>query len=358
MIGVRPERSTPWAVRVGVVLLAAATVLAACRPGEPADPAERFSQAVERTFDGSFRYRLSAVSDRDALEALGDEARQVAQFLNAFSLAGTISDDVTSLEVRAVTTTPAFEIRRFAEGDVFVRLGISDLLGPGLEVDLEERILPAMIDLGIPRTVRNATTALFSGEWIGVQGQFDEDLGGVLSGEVVDNPSLDPERLQEDLGGNLPGFIGRFVTVQQELEDDGQRRYRVDLQLRALLRTVGEVNAEVSMGGLLDLAALEAQLESLPEEVAGEVIVEDGVVTSIRFDVAEAARQSGQDVAGTIQLRFDLTEHGDPAPLGRPDTAVVVPSDDLATALKIMLDNPLPVPAQEPPAPEPSEAAS
>jgi hypothetical protein len=278
---------------------------------------------------------------------LGDEARQVAQFLNTFALAGTVRDDVTSLEVRAVTTTPVFEIRRFGEDDLFVRMGISDLLGPGLEVDLEERILPAMVDLGIPRTVRNATTALFSGEWISVQGEFDGTLGGLLQDEVVDDPSADPERLQQDLGGNLPGFVRRFVSVQQEIEADGQRRYAVDLQLHALLRTVGELNAEVSVGGILDLAALEAQLASLPEQVAGEVIVADGLVTSIRFDVADAARESGQDVAGTIQLRLDLTEHGEPAPLGRPDTAVVVPSDDLAAALQIMLDNPLPAPDGE-----------
>lgn len=338
-----------------LVLLLVLGALSACRSGEPADPTERFAQAVERTFEGSFRYRLSAVSDRDALDALGAESRQVAQFLNAFSLAGTISDEVTSLEVRAVTTTPVFEVRRFAEDDVFVRLGISDLLGPGLEVDLEERILPAMIELGMPRTVRSAATSLFQGEWVGVQGRFDEDLGGVLSDEVADDASVDPERLQEDLGGNLPGFVRRFLSVQQEIEDDGRRRYAVDLQLRALLRVVGEVNAEVSVGGLLDLAALEAQLEALPEEVAGEVIVEEGLVTSIRFDVAEAARQAGQDVGGTIQLRFDLSDHGAPPQLGRPDTAVVVPSDDLATALRIMLDNPLPNPGPQPSEPQPSE---
>lgn len=353
MSGLSAPRSRARTARL-LVLLLVLGALSACRSGEPADPAERFAQAVERTFDGSFRYRLSAVSDRDALEALGPESRQVAQFLNAFSVAGTISDEVTSLEVRAVTTNPVFEVRRFAEDDVFLRLGISDVLGPGLEVDLEERILPAMVELGIPRTVRSAATSLFQGEWVGVQGSFDEDLGGVLSDEVAaDDASVDPDRLQEDLGGNLPGFVRRFLSVQQEIEDDGRRRYAVDLQLRALLRVVGEVNAEVSVGGLLDLAALEAQLESLPEEVAGEVIVEEGLVTSIRFDVAEAARQGGQDVAGTIQLRLDLSDHGAPPPLGRPDTAVVVPSDDLAAALRIMLDNPLPTPG-----PQPSEVSS
>jgi hypothetical protein len=330
--------------RIVVALAAAVTMLAACSGGEPADPSERLAQAMERTFEGSFQYRIAAVSDRDALEGLGAEARQVAQFLNAFSVAGTVNGDVTSLEIRAVTTTPAFEIRRFAADDVFIRLGITDLLGPGLQVDLEERILPAMVQLGIPRTVRSATTSLFSGQWVSVQGEFDGDLGGLLADEVVDDPSMDPQRLQEDLGGNLPGFVRRFVTVDQELESDGQRRYTVDLQLRALLRTVGEVNAEASIGGLLDLAALEEQLATLPEQVAGEIVVQDGLVTSIRFDVAAAARDAGQDVPGTIQLRFDISEHGQTPELERPDTAVVVPSDDLATALRIMLENPLPQP--------------
>lgn len=337
--------------RLAAALALVAVALTACTGREPADPSERLALAVERTFDDSFRYRLSAISDRDALEGLGAETRQVAQFLNTFSIGGTVDESVTSIEVRALTTTPVLEVRRFDDDDVFLQLGITDLLGPGLEVDVQERILPAMVELGIPRTVRTAANALFQGEWVAVQGQFDADLGGVVRDEVVEEPSGEPDRLREDLGGNLPGFVRRYVAVQQELERDGQRRYTVDLQLRALLRTVGELNAEMSLGGIVDLAALDAQLQQLPEEVRGEIIVADGVVASVRFDVAAAARDAGQDVPGTIQVRLDITDHGDPPALGRPDTSVIVPSDDLAAALRIMLDNPLPSPA-------PSEAPS
>lgn len=330
-------RRLPW--RRVVAFLALAVVvggaLTACTgDGQPADPEQALVQTVEDTLAGSFAYRLVAEADREALEALGRDLGSVAARLNLFEVSGVVADGAVSVEVQAVGSRLA-ELRRFADDAVYLRIAAGD--GPLAALatpELEGRLLGMAVQTDQPQSVVEAIGALFAGDWVGVTGAFDAAaLAGLAEGSTpaTDDGGTEPAT-------PLPDVVAEYLTVTDRTEDDGTTTLRVDLRVRALLQAVAR------LGGEVDPATLQDGLALLPETVTGDVVTRDGVVETIVFDVAEGAREAGQDVPGALELRLELSDHGAPELPEVPEALVTVPSEELAAGLAQLLTTPPPRP--------------
>ena len=303
---------------------------------EPADPEDALVQTVEDTLAGSFAYRLAAEADREALEALGSDLGAVAARLNLFDVRGVVADGTVTVDVSAMGTEPLLQVWRFADDQVFLRIAAGD--GPLAAVatpELEGRLLGMAVQTGQSDAVVAAIGALFDGAWVGVTGAFDASTLTGLAGGAEDAAAAD-EATASDLATPLPDVVAEYLTVTDRTEQDGSATLRVDLRVRALLRALARI------GGDVDVTALEDGLAALPEVVTGDVTTRDGVVESIVFDVAEGAREAGEDVPGSLELRLELSDHGDPTVPEPPDALVTVPSAELTTGLAQLLRTPPP----------------
>lgn len=313
------------------VLLVAALALGACESqAPPAGPEEALVQTVEQTLEGSFAYRLVAEADRQALEALGTSLGEVAARLNLFEVTGVVADGTVTVDVQVLGTRPLFQLRRYADDRVLVRVGAGD--GPLAAVatpELEGQLLGMAVQTGQSDAVVAAIGALFDGSWVAVTGEFDP---GLLTGD----PTTSVEDEDAELATPLPDVVADYLSVTDRTEDDGTATLRVDLQVRDLLRALA------GLGGDVDVDAVEEQLAVLPEVVTGDVVTRDEVVEAIVFDVAAGAREAGEDVPGSLEVRLELSEHGAPEVPEPPDPLVSVPSEDLAAGLAQLLATPPP----------------
>jgi hypothetical protein len=324
------RRRPVWLV---VLALVAGAVLGACTGGEPATASERLTKAVEDTFSGSYGYRISAEADRAALSGLGEGAGQAAAFLNTFALSGVVDGDVVTFDAFLLVSDPIVQVRRYSDEEMYFRLGLLDLpIEISGQTQLETNLLAVAQQEQLPQTVTDGIQGLFQGRWVGVVGPFDPAALAGITPTPATTASGAPPSLQE----GLPAFLRAFVEVNQEVADDGTRRYDVDLRLRDLLRSLAGAAGSIDAAGI-DPSTLEADLAALPETVAGRIDTEDGVVTEIHFDVAEAARALGRDVPGQILLRLQISDPGNVTVPDPPDDAVDVPSEDLASGLSALL---------------------
>lgn len=314
--------------RVGV--LAMCVVAAGCTADEPPDPEAALVQTIDETLDGAFAYRLVAEADRDALEDLGQSLGSVAARLNLFEVSGVVDGPTVSVDVQVFGTRPLFELRRFGAEELYVRVGAGD--GPLAALatpELEGRLLGVAVQTGQPDSVVSAIGALFDGEWVSITGAFDPAaLSGLSGREDGGEDGGEDGPADADLPTPLPEIVADYLTVSDQTSDDGATRTRVDLRVRDLLRAL----ASLGQDGF-DVGAFEEGLALLPETVTGDVVTRDGVVEAIVFDVAEAAREAGEDVSGSLELRFELSEHGSPEAPTVPQAEVTVPSADLAAGL-------------------------
>lgn len=318
------SRRRSWSERAWLVgLLAMGVVAGGCTADEPPDPETALVQTIDETLDGAFAYRLVAEADRDALEDLGQSLGSVAARLNLFEVSGVVDGSTVSVDVQVFGTQPLFQLRRFGSEELYVRVGASE--GPLAALatpELEGRLLGVAVQTGQPDSVVSAIGALFDGEWVSITGAFDPAALSGLSGGGEDGPA------SADLPTPLPEIVADYLTVSDQTSDDGTTRTRVDLRVRDLLRALASLGQDS-----FDAGAFEEGLVLLPPTVTGDVVTRDGVVEAIVFDVAEAAREAGEDVSGSLELRFELSEHGRPEAPAVPQAAVTVPSADLAAGL-------------------------
>lgn len=315
-----PHRRRAW-----LAGLAAAGLLAAgCTGDEPPDPETALVQTVDDTLDGAFAYRLVAEADREALEDLGRSLGSVAARLNLFEVSGVVDGSTVTVDVQVFGTEPLLQLRRYGAEEVYVRIAAGE--GPLAALatpELEGRLLGVAVQTGQPDTVVAAIGALFDGEWIGISGEFDPSTLTGLSQEGDGEGQGSGE-----LATPLPEVVADYLTVAEQTSDDGTTTHRVDLAVRDLLRALASLGSQG-----FDVATFEEGLALLPQTVTGDVVVRDGVVDAIVFDVAEAAREAGEDVSGSLELRFELSDHGGPSTPSVPDAVVTVPSPDLAEGL-------------------------
>lgn len=318
----RHRRTTALAVLLAVLLAAACT-----SDDPPADPEQALVQAMRDTLAGDVAYRLVAEADREALAALGRDLGSVAARLNLFEVSGVAVDGAMTVDVRVAGTEPLFQLRRAADDTVHLRVAAGDgVLGAVATPELEGRVLAMAVQTGQSDAVVAAIGALFAGQWIEVGGGFDGSVLDALGDGQTEGDSAAPETSTP-----LPEVVADYLVVTDRTEADGTTTQRVDLRVRDLLRALARI------GGDLDEAAVEDGLEALPEVVTGDVVTRDDRVEQIVFDVAEGARQAGDDVPGRLEVRLELSEHGEATLPPPPDAEVVVPGDDLAEGLAQLL---------------------
>lgn len=313
-----------------VVLLAVLALVVTACGSEPSDPNERLAEAFRETFDAPFSYRFVVEADREALDGLGQGAGQAAAFLSGFAVEGVVHDDTASARVKGLGTD-LMEMRAVGEEQLYVRLGVQDLLallgGGGFAA---EDVVPALESMGVSPELRAAVLDLLTGKWVGIEGGFDPASLGALAGgedQQVDDEEA-REAFEDAFGEDIPTFFERFVEVVGEPSDEeGVDNYQVLLQLREILRAASEMNEELGVSDDLSREDLEADLAELPATVPGEVSVTDGVVTSIAFRIAETVRDSGTELTGDLDLIVDFSQHGEVEPVAAPEDATVVSAE-------------------------------
>lgn len=316
------------------VVLLVSLVLAACG-GEPQDPQAALADAIDETFDGSFAYELTIDADPGALDALGEDAGQAAAFLTGFRLYGEVDGETTSANVEALGTD-LLQLLVLGEEAFYVRLGVQDLLGlMGGGGFAAEDVVPSLQALGLSTEVQSAVVEGLQGSWVGIEGALDpERFAGLLRSDPAAPDDEEAEAAVRDaFGGDLPGFIERYVTVVEEVETEEGRTLTIALQLRDLLRTAAELNTELGMQERPGLGDLEADLADLPETIPGRVVILDGRIQDMVFAVADTMREAGTAIEGDLDIRFAITEHDDVGPIVAPEGASTLTAEQFQDAL-------------------------
>lgn len=299
-----------------------ALLLAAC--GTP-DPQTRLERAVQETIRGSFAYELTLDADQ---AALGDGG-PTATFAQSLLVAGRRDGDALELRV-GLGGFDLLEVRSLSEEEVYVRVRLDQLAGlVGGGFDPQATLVPALEQAGVSQEVIDAVTAAFRGEWIGVQGEIDsQELQDAFRGATpTEDASAAEQAIREALCDDLTGFIECYVTVEEVREVEGATHFDVELAVRELVRAI----AQAASGE--EAEDLGSDLAEVPESAPAEIVVEDGRVTRVRVDLAEAVRSAGGDVPGAMALNLDLSDHGEVEPITAPEGAVTISGDQLADAI-------------------------
>lgn len=322
------------------------------------DPQTRLENAFADTFDGSFAYELTVRADQEALEGLGGQGAQAGTFLQGLAVTGRRDGDAFELRL-GFGGFDLLQLRSLNDEELYLKMALDQLgafLGGGQGFDPDTTIVPPLQQAGVAEDVVEAVRAAFNGRWVGIQGQIDSDaLQDAFGGATPSEPTNeDEEAVREALCEDLEGFAECYLVVQEVDEEDRREVFQVRLALRELVRALAE--AAPTGDQVEDLGS---DVAGLPEQVPATVIVEDGVVTRLSLDVAEAMRSGGSDAQGSIELRLDLSEHGDVEAIEAPDDAVTITGDELADAIAAMANlMSLAGELEAPPAVEPSPAPS
>lgn len=313
-----------------LLVLLVALVASAC--GGDSDPQEELAAAVEGTFDDSFAFEFTVDADQSALAALGEGAGQAAFFLSGFKIAGATEGDNTRL-VLQLLSIDVLEARSIGDEAVYLRLGLDDVAQlTGTPVDVEA-LAGQLDDLGLDPAVRQTVVTALEGGWVGVEGGLDpERLQSLLGGEETPDEAEVESAFEENFGADLPAFIERFVTVSEHSDEDGQQTFRVDLQVRELLRAAADLSQRLGERQIA-LDDLEADLQELPETIPGTIVTSGDRIDQIRFDLGESARRSGEEVEGRIDVTLALTDHGEVAAIEAPADADVLTSEQFSNAV-------------------------
>lgn len=316
-----------------IALLAAlALVSGACGTASP-DPETRLSSAVDDTFDGAFGYRLAIDADRNALDALGEGAAQTAGFLAGFAISG-VKDEAGALSVEVALGeggTPLMSLRSFGDEAFYLNVGINDFLGMAGagQFDPRDELAPALDALGFGPEIKTAVLDLLDGNWVGVEGELDaERIRTLLGADTSDTSEEDVEEATKDaLGEDIGEFVERFVTVVETTDTDDGERFDVEFQVREFLRATSELSRRVSAEGTDGLEDLEADLQDLPETIPGTILVDDGKVTEMRFEV------SGDDADGSVLVVLSLSDFDAVDDVERPEGATVLTDEQFTEAI-------------------------
>lgn len=316
--------------RLWVLLLVLAVVLTGC---SSPDPEERFVAAFEATFADSFAFTVSLEADQAALADLGDSAGGAAAFLSGIRLTGVVDGDDTRLVLEALGGS-IVEVRQVGAGGdpdaaFYLRAGIVDLLAQvGVDqFEAEDALIEELTAQGASPAVLQAIRDGFDGGWVGLAG----GLGATLGSAAREAGAVDDARTA--FGTDVRGFLDRYVEVTAF--DSGV--LRAGLRLGDLLRAAAGVGDSLPVGPDFSPEDLETDLANLPEVVAGDVLVEDGRLQELAFDVAQAARAFGQEVTGQIVVRVTFTDHGEAGPVQRPDGVEPLDSAVLDEAVAAIL---------------------
>lgn len=322
-----------------VLVVMLALVSTAC--ADQRDPEVVLAEIVERTFDEPFRFELDVEADTESLRSLGEGAGDAATFLAGLRADGTVDGEATQLRI-LLLGIEAIEVRRLAADELYLRTAAVQLLALASDPALGERLATRIEALGLDPAVEAASLAALAGRWIGIRGELDlgalSGLAGVAEdGEARPEPEAVESAARSAFGTDLPGFLRRFVLVEQVDDAEAGTRYDVALDLRELIRAANEMNAQLGSNNAVPLEELEADLEEVPGRVPGVIVTGEGRVQELRFDIALAAREFGLEIPGAITLRLGLSEHGTAPSVIPPEDPTIVTSEQLVAGVDRLL---------------------
>ena len=273
-------------------------------------PREELAAAVEATEETSVNFRVTAIADRGALDALEGGAADAATFLEQAGLVGARDPDgALRLAVTLGGDEPLLEVVSLPGGPLLLRTGLGDLLGVG-RTDPADQLDPALAELGVGEAGRRALAVSFAGGWLELTDVADVDaaLAEVFGGQDDDGAD-DGVTI-----GDLSGLLDRVEVV--DARDAGDVR-RFDLQI--------------------DASALDAGPDDGPGAAAadgsplrGQAVVRDGRVQEVRLELPPGPGGDPGD-AGVVEVVVTLTEVDD-------GTAVLRPEADAALTAAELLD--------------------
>lgn len=317
-----PRRGPRPGLLVVGVLVVLAVIVAACAGS--AEPQDELTRAVENTLGEPFSFEAVLDADRSALDSLGPEAGGMVSVLRSVQITGT-RDGETSTATISALGFELVQLRTLADDERYLQLGLSQV-APLAGVDLFDpaRLRAQLEATEVPPQVVDAVVAATEGRWVGVLGEIDT---GRLQDAMGSEPSTEEADVREALGGDLAGFVERFVEVEETTETNGQRRLEIAVLLREIVRALGEVDP----GAASEAAA--SEVAEVPEEIPGQVTLVDQRVQRVRVDLAPALRDAGTEVEGTLALEVEVQDAGDTEPVTAPDGAVTITGDELTEAL-------------------------
>lgn len=283
-----------------VAVVAALLVLVGCT-GDPT-PREELAAAVRATEETSVNFRVTAVADRGALEALEGGAADAAAFLEQAGLVGARDPDgALRLAVTLGGDDPLIEVVSLPDGPLLLRTGLGDLLGVG-RTDPAAQLDPALAELGVGEAGRRALAVSFAGGWLELTDVADVDAA---LAELFGEPA-------EDAGGtvalsDLSTLLDRVEVV--DARDAGDVR-RFDVEV--------------------DTAGLQGAAPAGAAPLVGQVVLRDGRVQEVRLELS-SPQDAAAEEAGVVELIVTLTEVD-------AGTAVLRPEADAALTAAELLD--------------------
>lgn len=317
------------------VLLAALLTTAGC---SSPSPKQRLAGALRSTLDGSFAYQLEVEADRAALRGLGGAAPQAATVLRTVRVEGRHAPDAETVTLRLLGID-AVEVRDLPDHRLYLRVGLGQLLtgfegaaqpGAGVAALLERA--------GAPDQVVAAARAAAEGRWVGIIGRLDT---AKLRRAAGPTPGPRPVPAAAALGGDIAGFVERYVEVHRVTEQEDATTYAAAVTARELLGAL----AQAAPGE--EIEDLRGQLAGVPRRVPMTVTVADGKVTTIVVDLTGAQGASPTPdgaTTGSVRLRLEVTDHGNIVPIDAPQPAVSISAEQLLEALEGLNADTLPVP--------------
>ncbi|MDP8961038.1 MAG: hypothetical protein M3N32_05400 [Actinomycetota bacterium] len=309
----------------GLALVVLTLLSGACASQQPEAQLTRVLKSTLRT---SFAYEFALQADQEVLPGLGPERDQARLLFQGLNITGHRTDERHSFTV-SVLGIDAFESRTLDEDTLYLRFGLDELARMLGEGDSSAQIVPLLRQRGLSDEAVAAVAAAFRGEWVGVEGRVEAaELRAVLGSEGDAEParSAGRESLREALGGDVEGFVERYVVVNGVSGSDDERVFEVGLRVRDLVQALAGADAT------RQVQDIEAGLEGLPELAPGTVTARDGVVTSVVVDLAEAAPASAEQ-NGTGSLRLDVSQHGKVGEIEPPPGVVVITDEQFLEAL-------------------------
>lgn len=316
---------------LAVAGLGLAVAAAACS-GPRGTPEVRFSNALEALFEDPFSFEVRIEADRASLNDLGEGAQAAADFLLGLRIRGAVDEnEAAGLDVSAFGIDDLAQFLVLGTDGLYLRASLDEFAVAADSPPLDVAGLVARLGAaGVEQPVIDAARALANGDWIGLTGLQDVEPTDDGTGAAAFDLDEAAAAIRDAFGPNLQTFVTTFLTLEETTDGD-ETRWDVTLDLAGLVAASQSLNQQLGLGDAVPTADIDELLGGLPANVPGVVIVRNGVLSEITFDVADAASAEGNDVSGSIIVRIAFDD--DPPPISPPDEAVVVTLDQVSDAV-------------------------